>query len=53
MSIEEIYHDSGIATILAALKAPMEQKTIYQKRNHSPVHQPIQEEPAVFEVSGN
>ena len=34
MSIEEIYQDSGIATILAALKAPMEQKTIYQKRRY-------------------
>ena len=34
MTIEEIYQDSGIATILAALKAPMEQKTIYQKRRY-------------------
>ena len=67
MSIEEIYQDSGIATILAALKAPMEQKTIYQKRrylhefevlrrNHGEtIRQYINrfEEPEMPEVSGN
>ena len=34
MGIDEIYHEKGIDTILAALKSPMEQKVIYQKRRY-------------------
>ena len=34
MSIDEIYHEKGVETILNALKTPMEQKTIYQKRRY-------------------
>ena len=32
--VEEIYTDNGVETILQALKAPMEQKAIYQKRRY-------------------
>lgn len=34
LSIEELYKDNGIETILSMLKAPMEQKVIYQKRKY-------------------
>ena len=34
VSIEELYKDNGIETILNMLKAPMEQKMIYQKRKY-------------------
>ena len=34
MSIEEIYHEKGVETILNALKVPMESKLVYQKRRY-------------------